>query len=71
MLEEEAEEERVQREGPDLYPPQELGDDGKPLYTYWDRDAGTRPWPNIRASLPPGWHQASPPPAARATPPTP
>jgi hypothetical protein len=63
MLEAEAEEDRLEREGPDLHPPQELGDDGVPMYTYWDREAGTRPWPNLRAGLPPGWHQVPPGPA--------
>ena len=49
---------RLVRDGPDLHPQQEYDEEGKPLYTYWDREVGTRPWPNIRDTLPPGWRQA-------------
>mmetsp|Transcript_24609 Transcript_24609/g.65670 ORF Transcript_24609/g.65670 Transcript_24609/m.65670 type:complete len:236 (-) Transcript_24609:44-751(-) len=52
-----AEEERLHTVGPDLDPPQEYTEDGKPKYHYWDREHGTRPWPNLRDQLPPGWRQ--------------
>eukprot|EP00288_Rhodomonas_lens_P008064 CAMPEP_0177737262 /NCGR_PEP_ID=MMETSP0484_2-20121128/25791_1 /TAXON_ID=354590 /ORGANISM="Rhodomonas lens, Strain RHODO" /LENGTH=340 /DNA_ID=CAMNT_0019251031 /DNA_START=150 /DNA_END=1169 /DNA_ORIENTATION=- len=51
------ERDRINHEGPTLLPEQLPPNPWGDRYLYWDRDEGTRPWPNFRKELPPGYYQ--------------
>jgi hypothetical protein len=52
-----AERERINFEGPHILPNQLPPNPWGDFYLYWDREQGTRPWPNFRRELPPGFYQ--------------